>query len=164
MKKSKYLSFILIFIFLISSPFSLHANYKGNDKDKGKKPLQKTNVNPSQSLININNISCWVSEEGFHDWVVASGWNGAFPSGTTVGAIFAEGLVWGGKVNDGSTPLVRVNGNTYGTGCSPITRLYRVCLLYTSDAADERSSVDLGGRRIIKKKNNRSHMDICNLK
>ena len=29
---------------------------------------------------------------------------------------------------------------------------FRVCLLYTSDAADERSSVDLGGRRIIKKK------------
>ena len=26
------------------------------------------------------------------------------------------------------------------------------CLLYTSDDADERSSVDLGGRRIIKKK------------
>ena len=26
------------------------------------------------------------------------------------------------------------------------------CLLYTSDAADERSSVDLGGSRIIKKK------------
>src|SRR5678815_1411375 len=29
---------------------------------------------------------------------------------------------------------------------------YQTCLLYTSDAADERSSVDLGGRRIIKKK------------
>ena len=28
------------------------------------------------------------------------------------------------------------------------------CLLYTSDAADERSSVDLGGRRIINKKTN----------
>ena len=28
----------------------------------------------------------------------------------------------------------------------------KTCLLYTSDAADERSSVDLGGRRIIKKK------------
>src|SRR5678815_6162652 len=25
----------------------------------------------------------------------------------------------------------------------------KICLLYTSDAADERSSVDLGGRRII---------------
>ena len=46
---------------------------------------------------------------------------------------------------------------------APITRLqernnYRqvlICLLYTSDAADERSSVDLGGRRIIKKKTRR---------
>src|SRR5665648_948674 len=28
----------------------------------------------------------------------------------------------------------------------------KVCLLYTSDAADEEDSVDLGGRRIIKKK------------
>ena len=33
----------------------------------------------------------------------------------------------------------------------------KFCLLYTSDAADERSSVDLGGRRIIKKK---THTDI----
>ena len=30
--------------------------------------------------------------------------------------------------------------------------IFVTCLLYTSDAADERSSVDLGGRRIIKKK------------
>ena len=30
--------------------------------------------------------------------------------------------------------------------------VYKACLLYTSDAADERSSVDLGGRRIIKQK------------
>ena len=35
-----------------------------------------------------------------------------------------------------------------------ISQLISVCLLYTSDAADERSSVDLGGRRIIKKKTN----------
>src|SRR5665648_1258362 len=32
----------------------------------------------------------------------------------------------------------------------------RVCLLYTSDAADEEDSVDLGGRRIIKKKKKKS--------
>ena len=30
--------------------------------------------------------------------------------------------------------------------------IWESCLLYTSDAADERSCVDLGGRRIIKKK------------
>eukprot|EP00658_Telonema_sp_P-2_P053855 TRINITY_DN4256_c0_g1_i7.p2 TRINITY_DN4256_c0_g1~~TRINITY_DN4256_c0_g1_i7.p2 ORF type:complete len:121 (+),score=29.12 TRINITY_DN4256_c0_g1_i7:626-988(+) len=32
---------------------------------------------------------------------------------------------------------------------------YEPCLLYTSDAADEEDSVDLGGRRIIKKKKNK---------
>src|SRR5665648_1254062 len=32
--------------------------------------------------------------------------------------------------------------------CLPVN----TCLLYTSDAADEEDSVDLGGRRIIKKK------------
>ena len=36
---------------------------------------------------------------------------------------------------------------------SEINNDLEICLLYTSDAADERSSVDLGGRRIIKKKN-----------
>ena len=35
--------------------------------------------------------------------------------------------------------------------------LHFTCLLYTSDAADERSSVDLGGRRIIKKKKSSEH-------
>ena len=36
-------------------------------------------------------------------------------------------------------------------------KLLKDCLLYTSDAADERSSVDLGGRRIIKKKKKREN-------
>ena len=45
----------------------------------------------------------------------------------------------------------------FGLGCvlvtqNPVDIDYKGCLLYTSDAADERSSVDLGGRRIIKKK------------
>ena len=36
------------------------------------------------------------------------------------------------------------------------------CLLYTSDAADERSSVDLGGRRTIKKKKHMKEKTIKN--
>ena len=34
------------------------------------------------------------------------------------------------------------------------------CLLYTSDAADEEDSVDLGGRRIIKKKKKKIKKEI----
>ena len=42
-------------------------------------------------------------------------------------------------------PLVRV-------GCWSLSlSLCEVCLLYTSDAADDHACVDLGGRRIIKK-------------
>lgn len=142
MKKFKCLSLIIIIIFFFAVPNNSIANYEGNGKDKGKKPvLNKTTVNPRQSLLNINNATMWVAEDGFHDWVVASGWNGAYPNGTTVGAIFAEGIVWGGLVTDGSTPTVRVNGNTYGTGCSPITRLYRVRPDYlTGDLASDAAS------------------------
>ena len=44
-----------------------------------------------------------------------------------------------------------------GAGHHPDGALAQLCLLYTSDAADERSSVDLGGRRIIKKKKTRTN-------
>ena len=37
--------------------------------------------------------------------------------------------------------------------------LYVVCLLYTSDADDEGLGVDLGSRRIIKKKNLRNLLE-----
>ena len=40
--------------------------------------------------------------------------------------------------------------------CSFVMACY--CLLYTSDAADEEDSVDLGGRRIIKKKKKESRV------
>ena len=42
--------------------------------------------------------------------------------------------------------------NAIGYWSAYSNALYYTCLLYTSDAADEEDSVDLGGRRIIKKK------------
>ena len=52
--------------------------------------------------------------------------------------------------------VVAVMRNHEGSGAAGPDLLdigdHLLCLLYTSDAADERSSVDLGGRRIIKKK------------
>lgn len=126
MKKYNSMIFPIFLIVSFVSTLAI-ANYKPDGKDKGKKPVvQKTTVDPSQTLLNINNCTMWVTGEGFHDWVVASGWNGAFPNGTSVGAIFAEGIVWGGLVDDGNSPIVRVNGNTYGTGCFALMRPYRV--------------------------------------
>ena len=64
-------------------------------------------------------------------------------------------------IRDSSTPVLDLSTTSGGLNnnlqtCLTATRftegLGNICLLYTSDAADERSSVDLGGRRIIKKK------------
>ena len=44
-------------------------------------------------------------------------------------------------------------------GRMPAAAKEQTCLLYTSDAADERSSVDLGGPRLIKKKKTKNTTD-----
>ena len=51
-----------------------------------------------------------------------------------------------GLVGDGHGHIGREDG------VEPPGDQSRFCLLYTSDAADELDGVDLGGRRIIKKK------------
>src|SRR5678815_1004425 len=70
-------------------------------------------------------------------------------------------VVNGRKVAGAIKSLVNVKGlslecaRVLHEGLLLLVLMYSSCLLYTSDAADERSSVDLGGRRIIKKKKNR---------
>ena len=125
MKKINIYVLIILFTSMLFFQVDTLGREEGNG-NKNKPSLSKTAADPAQSVININNITSWVGQDGFHDWVVASSWNGAFPKGAAVGAIFAEGIVWGGKVNDGTSPAVRVNGNTYGTGCAAITRVFRV--------------------------------------
>ena len=57
-----------------------------------------------------------------------------------------------GREDDGGRRLCGAGGMTGIAADTMPTGTMSTCLLYTSDAADERSSVDLGGRRIIKKK------------
>ena len=54
---------------------------------------------------------------------------------------------------DRQTGRVRLTAVAIDEDSGEVVAYSELCLLYTSDAADERSSVDLGGRRIIKKKN-----------
>src|SRR5678815_38285 len=60
---------------------------------------------------------------------------------------FQPGLIFTGKGS--KITIGRPEENLY---VKQTSSPFYICLLYTSDAADERSSVDLGGRRIIKKK------------
>ena len=67
-------------------------------------------------------------------------------------------LMWKPVSSDHKTPKPPIEGaNSDGHPSQENRQILKniqfiPCLLYTSDAADERSSVDLGGRRIIKKK------------
>jgi hypothetical protein len=132
MRKYNFLSLILLVFFFLyaTNVFAFKEGKKPNKTNK--KSIAKVSTDPEQSVVDINNITSWVKNDGFHDWVVASSWNGSFPRGDAAGVIFAEGIVWGGQVNDGVSPTVRVNGSTYGTGNSPITRLFRVRPDYTT--------------------------------
>ena len=67
--------------------------------------------------------------------------------------VYATSSIYSGNADPRDRDLEGINfvEIPWLLGANP--ELKNACLLYTSDAADERSSVDLGGRRIIKKKN-----------
>ncbi len=137
---------LIIFVFLFAGLNSF-ASWKGDKNKNNKTRLSKTAADPQSSLIDINNTTCWVTDFGNHEWVVAASWNGAFPKGTAAGAIFSEGILWGGQVNDGSSPLVRVNGNDYGSGtASLLGRVFRVRPDYQSgDLTDDAANFNNEG-------------------
>ena len=85
------------------------------------------------------------AEDGIRDLVRSRGLGDVYKRQ----ALFAT-LQQTAGVKAGIDPTLLVAANTSGGVVG------KICLLYTSDAADERSSVDLGGRRIIKKKNNKN--------
>src|SRR5665648_1114952 len=68
----------------------------------------------------------------------------------------ANKFPWQAKRISSSSSQFRQLTELFSTSFSlincPSLKILYSCLLYTSDAADEEDSVDLGGRRIIKKK------------
>src|SRR5665648_699823 len=59
------------------------------------------------------------------------------------------GFVRGIKMGTDTAIKIKATATEMGVALS-VHAPYYICLLYTSDAADEEDSVDLGGRRIIK--------------
>jgi hypothetical protein len=111
--------YVLLLIGIFILPRSV-AVARAENNQSTKKSLKvgsvMTATYPSETVIDINNITSWLRGDGYHDPIVTSSWNGTFPKGTA-GFIYAEGIVWGGKVNDGLSPTVRVAGNVYASSC-----------------------------------------------
>jgi hypothetical protein len=87
---------------------------------------------PKSTFFNINSWSIQVEHQGFFQWNgTSTGNTGEYPKGTG-NVIFAEGILWGVKVDDhfgvdadgyiltdgsgSGAPRIRVNGSMYNTG------------------------------------------------
>jgi hypothetical protein len=96
----------------------------GYAKDDGQSQnrLAKVAGNPSTTLLNINNLSHWFGSDLLSGQDPRTGNSGLVsPRGisTTLATIFIDGLVYGGEVDDGRTPALRVGGQNYAIGTSP---------------------------------------------
>ena len=85
-------------------------------------------------------------EDGIRDLVRSRGLGDVYKRQAGEPVMWQNSGLPGAVANQGPA----TNGHQWRT-------MFWSCLLYTSDAADERSSVDLGGRRIIKKKKSKSN-------
>lgn len=135
------ISIILFLVFFLILPNTTYSNQmpKEGDKDKiqNMRGPQKVTDDPFTSLIDVNNITLYVQPTGFHFNFYGGSWSSAFPKGTA-GGIYQEGIVWGGLVNDGQSPVLRVGGNTYFSGTQKLDRVYRVRPDYqTADLTDD---------------------------
>ncbi len=123
---------VYIFVLTLVLSFVTEFSSFAQNVNEIKKAIQSSKTtmgissDTSESLMDINNITSWVNSAGFHNWNVASLWNGTFPNDSNVGLIYSEGMLWGGKVKDGNTDSIRVDGNFYETSCTPTIHLYRV--------------------------------------
>lgn len=74
---------------------------------------------PQATLININNVSAWYSSTGEQERNPFTRHAGVvYPRGTAT-AVYAAGILWGGKFRDGQAPTLRVNGQAYNNGTKP---------------------------------------------
>jgi len=146
---------IVAFLFSLNSDVFAREN---NPSVKSKISFAKTGVDQvTQSMVNIGNWGYWFTRDGVsaHD-PYTSGSGGYFPRGTA-GAIYIEGLVWGGIVNDPdpAKPQLRVGGNTYNNGTvsgafnmsptDPDARIFRIRADWrnVSDAALQREASEI---------------------
>jgi hypothetical protein len=109
---------------ILATALTLASAHAGDAGSAGKPPLPARRVSgilgsPRSSLMNINNVSMWASDNGMMERRPADFSAGVtFPRGTAT-VVYAAGFLWCGKVFDGTSPVLRVGGQTYNEGTLP---------------------------------------------
>lgn len=118
----RFLTALLLPAILFFSGFGAHAAEEGGVKKGGRNGrLAKVAAEATnQTLVNIGQVASWIYSDGKSANQPDGNSGLYFPRGNIIAAaIFQDGLVWGGKVNDGSDPAIRVGGQTFSIGTVP---------------------------------------------
>lgn len=116
----RLLIFCLIVVAMGTSVAIMKGAESGNAK-LGKRTLAPAGILgvPVSTMLNINRVAAWYSANGEQERIPSTGNSGLYyPRGTST-AIYSAGLIWGGTFNDGRTPTIRVNGQSYNNGTKP---------------------------------------------
>ncbi len=98
-------------------PLNVYSQKLDKKINTGTAPSVQT-TEPDRSLLNINDISLWVQNNGLIGRDSLNSWGLIYPRGTA-GLLYSDNLIWAGKVQDGVTPELRTGGGTYQTGTQP---------------------------------------------
>jgi len=115
---------LLLAAFLIAFAGNLPAKPKEGTGDLNRPQrhfLSKGQSTTRRTLINVGAVAGWIYSDGISFITPSGSSGGAFPRAANppIAVIYTDGMVWGGKVNDGSDPIIRVGGQTYSTGTVP---------------------------------------------
>jgi len=97
--------------------FPIVANVFTKDlASKGKFRRQVLGAGPHYTLLNINNMEMWVSDDGTMERNPLTQTAGViYPRGTST-VVYASGLIWGGLLHDGNTLQTVVGGQDLTVG------------------------------------------------
>lgn len=113
------ISAILVAIFIATDAGSIIGAERGSRGGNSGSGVSKNLGTPLATMLNINRVASWYNANGEQERNPTTSNSGLYyPRGTST-AIYSAGLVWGGRFNDGRTPVLRVNGQSYNNGTKP---------------------------------------------
>lgn len=118
----RFLSFLLAAagVALLAHPARAAEEEGGRPPQRAARLAKVAAGTTNQTLVNVGQVASWIYSDGKSANQPDGNAGLYFPRGNIIAAaIFQDGLVWGGKVNDGSDPAIRVGGQTFSLGTVP---------------------------------------------
>ncbi len=111
---------LLAGLIVIGRLFIQRSLILAEEKYSQKQGLSQSSANNTiaHTMITSGNMAMWVWADGCMATSPNDKAGAFFPRGTA-NFIFADGILWGGMVRDGTEPLIRVGGQQYRAGTQP---------------------------------------------